>query len=198
MIMIMMRMTMTMTMIVVMSCGNSTSYVLTESPSTSQKAFCHCLYFSFQLQEISSSGPVCYPQRTYYFRNAGRLACFAFELPVFYTPSELTNISPGQQVELRNFFLLQSSPLYSRRYWKDKTLWQLKRKKNRGRGRIPTAYRSSFSKQGRVHLGVIGMDLSFNQFFEQRLKIWRAAGDIRPSRVTGRPETNCEGFWEQI
>ena len=27
--------------------------------------------FSFQLQEISSSGSICYPQRTYYFRNAG-------------------------------------------------------------------------------------------------------------------------------
>ena len=94
MIMIMMRMTMTMTMIVVMSCGNSTSYVLTESPSTSQKAFCHCLYFSFQLQEISSSGPVCYPQRTYYFRYAGRLACFTFELPVLHSQNELTNISP--------------------------------------------------------------------------------------------------------
>lgn len=187
---------MTMTMIVVMSCGNSTSYVLMER--TSIKFVLLPFVFSFQLQEISSSGPVCYPQRTYYFRNAGRLACFAFELPVFYAPSELTNISPGQQVELRNFFLLQSSPLYSRRYWKDKTLLQLKRKKNRGRGRIPTAYRSSFSKQGRVHLGVIGMDLSFNQFFEQRLKIWRAAGDIRPSCVTNRPETNSEGFWEQI
>ena len=30
--------------------------------------------FSFQLQEISSSGSICYPQRTYYFRNAGRHA----------------------------------------------------------------------------------------------------------------------------
>ena len=30
--------------------------------------------FSFQLQEISSSWPVCYPQRSYYFRNAGRRA----------------------------------------------------------------------------------------------------------------------------
>ena len=89
-------------------------------------------------------------------------------------------------------------PLYSRTYWKDKTLWQLKKKKkNRGRGRILTAYLSSFFKQGRVRLGVIGLDLSFNQFF-QRLKIWRAAGDIRPSRVTSRPETNSEGFWEQI
>ena len=30
------------------------------------------------------------------------------------------------------------------------------------------------------------------------LPIWRAAGDIRPSCVTNRPETNSEGFWEQI
>ena len=71
------------------------------------------------------------------------------------------------------------------------------KKKNRGRGRILTAYLNRFFKQGRVRLGVIGLDLSFNQFF-QRLKIWRAAGDIRPSRVTSRPETNSEGFWEQI
>jgi len=71
-----------------------------------------------------------------------------------------------------------------------------KKEKSR-RGRIPTAYLSSFLKQGRVHLGVIGLDMSFNQFI-QRLKIWRAAGDIRPSCVTNRPETNSEGFWEQM
>ena len=149
--------------------------------------------FSFQLQEISSSGPVCHPQRTYYFRYAGRLACFAFELPVLHSQNELTNISPLANKLSSGIF----SPLDSRRYWKGKTIWQLKRKKKRGRGRIPTLYLSSFSKQSRGYLGVIGLDLSFTEFF-QRLKIWRAAGDMRPSRVTSRPETNSEGFREQI
>ena len=69
-------------------------------------------------------------------------------------------------------------------------------KEKLGRGRIPTPYLSSFSKQGRGYLRVIGQDLSFNEFF-QLLKIWRAAGDLRPSRVTSRPETNSEGFREQ-
>ena len=153
--------------------------------------------FSFQLQEIRSSGPVCHPQRTYYFRNAGRLACFAFEPPVLHSQNELTNVSPLANKLSSGIFLVQSSPLYSRTYWKGKTIWQLKQKKKRGRGRIPTLYLSSFSKQSRGYLGLIGLDLSCNQFF-QRLKIWRAAGDMRPSRVTSTPETNSEGFGEQI
>ena len=56
MMMIMIRMTMTMTMIVVMSCGNSTSYVLTESPSTSQNSFCYCLYFLFSYKRSAALG----------------------------------------------------------------------------------------------------------------------------------------------
>ena len=56
MIMLMMRMTMTMTMIVVMSCVNSTSYILTERPSTSQNSFCHCLYFLFSYKRSAALG----------------------------------------------------------------------------------------------------------------------------------------------
>ena len=56
MILTMMRMTMTMTIIVVMSCGNSTSYVLTESPSTSQNSFCYRLYFLFSYKRSAALG----------------------------------------------------------------------------------------------------------------------------------------------
>ena len=56
MIMVMMRMTTTMTMIVVMSCSISTSYVLTESPSTSQNSFCYRLYFLFSYKRSAALG----------------------------------------------------------------------------------------------------------------------------------------------
>ena len=173
MMMIMIRVTMTMTMIVVMSCGNSTSYVLMERTSTSQNSFCHCLYFLFSYKRSAALGQFVIHRGL--IISVMQVGWHAFELLLLHTQNELT----WQQVELRNFCLVQSFPLYSRRYWKGKTIWQLKGKKKRGWGRIPTAYRSSFSKQGRVLLGVTGLDLSFNQFF-QRLKIWRAAGDIRP------------------
>lgn len=69
--------------------------------------------------------------------------------------------------------------------------------KNRGEGGSRPLTLAVFLKQGRGHLGVIGLDFNVNEFF-QRLKIWRAAGDIRPSRVTSRLETNSEGLLEQV
>ena len=56
MMMIMIRMTMTMTMIVVMSCGNSTSYVLMERTSTSQNSFCYRLYFLSSYKRSAALG----------------------------------------------------------------------------------------------------------------------------------------------
>ena len=52
----MIRMTMTMTMIVVMSCGNSTSYVLMERTSTSQNSFCYRLYFLSSYKRSAALG----------------------------------------------------------------------------------------------------------------------------------------------
>ena len=54
--MAMVMMMMTMTVIVMMSCGNSTFYVLIERTSTSQNAFCHCLYFLFSYKRSAALG----------------------------------------------------------------------------------------------------------------------------------------------
>ena len=199
MMIMMMRMTMTMTMIVVMRCNNSTSYVLTESPSTSQNSFRHCLYFLFSYKRSAALGQFVIHRGLIISVMQVGWHALHLNFPYFMRRASWLTSPLANKLSSGIFFCCKkSSPLYSRRYWKDKTLWQLKKKKkNRGRGRIPTLYLSSFSKQSRGYLGVIGLDLCFNQFF-QRLKIWRAAGDIRPSRVTSRPETNSEGFWEQI
>lgn len=186
-------MMMTMTVIVMMSCGNSTFYVLIERTFTSQNAFCHCLYFLFSYKRSAALGQfVIHRGLIISVMQVGMLCILTSRTPC---AERVDKHLPRPTSWAQEFFSGE------RRYWKDKTLWQLKRKKNQGRGwgrgRIPTAYLSSFLKQGRVHLGVFGLDLSFNQFF-QRLKIWRAASDIRPSCVTSRPETNSEGFWEQI
>ena len=129
--MIMIRMTMTMTMMVVMSCGNSTSYVLIESPSTSQNSFCYRLYFLFSYKRSAALGQFVIHRGL--IISVMQVGWHALNLNSPYSICKMSWLTslPLPASWVQEFF----SPLYSRTYWKDKTLWQLKKKKEKSRAR---------------------------------------------------------------
>ena len=135
MMMIMIRMTMTMTMIVVMSCGNSTSYVLMERTSTSQNAFCYCLYFLFSYKRSAALGQFVIHRGLIISVMQVGWHALHLNFPYFMRRAGWLTSPLANKLSSGIFFCCKkSSPLYSRRYWKDKTLWQLKQKeKSRAR-----------------------------------------------------------------
>ena len=130
MMMIMIRMTMTMTMIVVMSCGNSTSYVLMERTSTSQNSFCYRLYFLSSYKRSAALGQFVIHRGLIISVMQVGWHALHLNFPYFMRRASWLTSPLANKLSSGIFFCCKkSSPLYSRRYWKDKTLWQLKTKR---------------------------------------------------------------------
>ena len=124
-----------MTMIVVMSCGNSTSYVLMERTSTSQNSFCYRLYFLSSYKRSAALGQFVIHRGLIISVMQVGWHALHLNFPYFMRRASWLTSPLANKLSSGIFFCCKkSSPLYSRRYWKDKTLWQLKKKKRKIEG----------------------------------------------------------------